>query len=129
MKKLLLIGIIILGLTASIIAVYSGTPALAASKDEVCSGVGAVSGTGGCTTREGEPTVNSILNTAVNVLSLIVGIVAVIFVIYAGFKYVTAEGDSSKISSAKNTLIYAIVGLVVAGVARPLVQFVLNRIL
>jgi hypothetical protein len=128
MKKFLLIGLVLLGITASIVAVHT-SPALAAAKDEVCAGVGAVSGSGGCTTKAGEPTVNSLVSSIVNVLSVIVGIVAVIFVIYAGFKYVTAGGDSSKVSSAKNTLIYAIVGLVVAALARPLVQFVLTKVL
>lgn len=127
MKRFLLIALVITGL-AGTIALYQTAPALAAAKDEICSGVGAVSGTGSCSTKAGEPTVNSVINTAVNVLSLIVGIASIIMVIYAGFKYVTSAGDSGNIASAKNTLIYAIVGIVVAALARPIVQFVLDRL-
>jgi hypothetical protein len=129
MKKFLLIALVAMGLTVGI-GIVAADPALAASaKDEICAGVGAASGTGGCTTKSGEPTVDSIITSVVNILSLFVGILAIIMVIYSGFKYVTSGGDSGKISSAKNTLIYAIVGIVVAAVARPLVQFVLNRVL
>jgi len=127
MKRILIIGLAILGL-AGTVALYHTSPALAAAKDEICAGVGAVSGTGSCNTAAGEPTVNSVINTTVNILSLLVGIVSIIMVIYAGFKYVTSAGDSGKISTAKNTLIYAVVGIVVAALARPIVQFVLSRI-
>jgi uncharacterized membrane protein YuzA (DUF378 family) len=61
--------------------------------------------------------VNSVIKAVVNILSTVVGIAAVIMVILAGFKYVTSAGDSGKVSSAKNTLVYALVGLAVAAVA------------
>jgi hypothetical protein len=127
MKKFLLVGLTVIALMAAVVAVDTA-PALASAKDEICAGVGAASGGGGCTTTSG-PTVNSVINTVVNILSLVVGIIAVIMVVFAGFRYVTSGGDSGKVSSAKNTLIYAIVGIVVAAVARPLVQFILNKVL
>ena len=141
-KRFLLAMVIFAGLAGVIVAMHPA-PVMAApagpllppdstssaAKDEICAGVGAASGTGGCTTKEGEPTVDSVINTVVNILSLIVGIVAVIMVIYSGFKYVTSGGDSSKISSAKTTLIYALVGIAVAALARPLVQYVLTKVL
>lgn len=127
MKRLLLVALVLVGLGVGIAAVDT-VPAMAAAKDEICAGVGAASGGGGCTTNNG-PTVNSIINTVVNILSIMVGIVAVIMVIVAGFRYVTSGGDAGKIASAKNTLIYAIVGIVIAAVARPIVQFVLDRVL
>jgi hypothetical protein len=58
-----------------------------------------------------------------------VGIIAVIMIIFAGFKYVTSGGDSGKISSAKNTLTYAVVGIVVAGVSQLIVRFVVTKII
>ena len=47
-------------------------------------------------------------------------------VIVSGLKYITASGDSSSISSAKNTLIYALVGLAIAALAQIMVHFVLT---
>ena len=72
---------------------------------------------------------NGIYNLAkkiVNVFSVIVGIIAVIMIIYGGFKYITSGGDSGNVSGAKNTLIYAIVGLIIVALAQFIVRFVLN---
>lgn len=98
-------------------ALFSG------AKDNACQGIG--QGTNGCSDTAGSQ-VENIIKNSLNVLSIIVGIVAVIMVIVAGFKYETSGGDSSKISSAKSTLIYALVGLVVVALAQFIVQFVIN---
>ena len=50
-----------------------------------------------------------------------------IVIVVAGFKYVTSAGDASKIASAKNTLIYAIVGLIIVAMSQAIVRFVLQR--
>jgi len=102
--------------------------ALAASaKDEICAGVGAAAGGSGCTTPAGSPTTTSLINTIVNILSIIVGVLAVIMIIFAGFQYVTSGGDSGKLASAKNTLIYAIVGIIIVAFAQTIVKFVINE--
>jgi hypothetical protein len=129
MKKFLLIGLTALSLLIGVVALVHAEPALAAAKDEICAGVGAASGGSGCSTPKDSPTVNSVINTVINILSVFVGIVAVIMIIFAGFKYVTSGGDSSKISSAKNALIYAVVGLVVAALAQVIVRYVVNQVL
>ena len=76
----------------------------------------------------GGPTLNAVVSDVINILSVVVGIVAVIMIIVAGFKYVTSGGDSSSISSAKNTLTYAIVGIVIVALAQSIVYFVLDKI-
>ena len=68
------------------------------------------------------------ISAAINILSIIVGVAAVIVIIISGLKYVTSGGDSNGISSAKNTLIYALIGLVIAGSAQLLVHFVLFQV-
>lgn len=71
--------------------------------------------------------INDIITQAINIFSIIVGIVAVIMIIVGGFKYITSGGDSGNISSAKNTIIYAVIGLVIVALAQFLVQFVLDK--
>ena len=71
--------------------------------------------------------VNSIFAIIVNLLSIVVGILAIIAILYAGAKYILSSGDSGKVENAKSTLIYAIVGLAVASLAQLLVHFVLFR--
>jgi len=79
-------------------------------------------------TAAGTTKIQSIVTTVVNIFSIIVGIVAVIMIIWGGFKYITSGGDTGNITSAKNTIIYAIIGLVVVALAQFLVQFVLDKV-
>ena len=82
-----------------------------------------------CANATGEATssVNNIIATVINVFSLVVGVVAVIMLIVGGLKYITSGGDSGNVTGAKNTILYAIIGLVVVALAQIIVQFVLNR--
>lgn len=73
-------------------------------------------------------TIIDVISAAINILSFVVGIVAIIAIILAGFKYITSAGESNKVSNAKQTLIYALVGIVVAALAQVLVHFVLFNI-
>jgi hypothetical protein len=79
-------------------------------------------------TDNGNTNINTIIKTVINIFSWIVGIVAVIMIIVGGFRYVTAGGDSNNVSSAKNTIIYAIIGLIIVAMAQFIVQFVLNKV-
>lgn len=72
---------------------------------------------------------NGIITVFVNIFSVIVAIVAVIMIIWGGFKYITSGGDSGNITTAKNTIIYAIIGLVIVALAQVLVQFVLSTVI
>lgn len=87
--------------------------------DDVCEGDG-----------EGDAgdTLTGIVTTIINILSVVVGIVAVIMIIVGGFQYLTSQGDSGKVTNAKNTILYAIVGLVIVALAQIIVQFVTGRL-
>lgn len=71
---------------------------------------------------------NGVIRIVSNILIWVVGIVAVIMIVWSGFKYITAAGDSGKIASAKSSLIYAIVGLIIAILAYAIVNFVMERL-
>lgn len=68
------------------------------------------------------------IKKVINILLYIAGIIAVIYVVIAGFRYVTSNGDSGAITKAKNTVIYALIGLAVAVMAYAIVNFVLDNI-
>ncbi len=74
-----------------------------------------------------EENLNGVISRIVNLLSVIVGIVAVVMIIIGGFKYITSGGDSGSITSAKHTIIYAIVGLIIVALAQVIVRFVLSK--
>lgn len=67
-------------------------------------------------------TINGILNAVIGVVAL----VAVVMIIIAGIRYATSGGDKAGVETAKNQILYAIIGLVVAFVAYALVAFVTN---
>ena len=68
-----------------------------------------------------------LLANALNLTYFIAGIVAVIVIIVAGILYVTSSGDPAKVTKAKNTITYAVVGLVIILVAFTITGFVTGR--
>ncbi len=76
----------------------------------------------GCTEGSG------IFQIIVNVILFIIGAVAVIMIVVGGVRYTVSNGDSNAVQGAKNTIMYAIVGLVVAIIAYALVNFVVVNI-
>ena len=69
-----------------------------------------------------------VLVTVLNILSFIVGVASVLMVLLGGFKYITSNGDSNAISSAKNTVLYSIVGAVVFLFSQLIIRFVISRL-
>lgn len=63
-----------------------------------------------------------------NTILYIVGVIAVIMLIIGGIRYVISGGDSKKVTDAKNTVLYAIIGLVVAVFAYAIVNFVITSL-
>jgi hypothetical protein len=78
-------------------------------------------------TADADEQFNNIITQVINIFSIIVGVIAVIMIIYGGFRYITSGGDSGKVGDAKNTILYAIIGLVLVALAQFIVKFVLNR--
>ena len=70
--------------------------------------------------------VDRIVSQVINILSLIVAVVAVVMIIIGGLKYITSGGESGNVTGAKNTILYAVVGLVVVAMAQVLVRFVVD---
>lgn len=63
-----------------------------------------------------------------NTILYIIGIVSVVMLIFGGFRYVVSGGDSKKVADAKNTILYAIIGLIISLLAYAIVNFVINTI-
>ncbi len=97
------------------------------AQQTVCSTLGAGANCSN-TSPNGSLSINQVIKVIVNIFSFVVGVVAVIMIMVGGFQYVTSGGDSSKTSSAKNVIVYAIVGLLIVGFAQTIVWFVLNHL-
>ena len=71
---------------------------------------------------------DGLIKKVVNLLLWAIGIVSVIMIIIGGFRYATSNGDSNQVSAAKNTIMYAVIGLVIAIFAYAIVKFVFVQI-
>lgn len=87
---------------------------------------------GGATSAKGEDQQENLFGpdglfqTITNVLLFVIGAVSVIMLIIGGIRYVVSGGDSSAVTSAKNTILYAVIGIVVAILAYAMVNFVIT---
>ena len=81
---------------------------------------------------EGMPTEligdNGVFSRLTNTILLIVGLISVIMLVYGGLRYILSGGDSKKVTDAKNTILYAIIGLIISLLAYAIVHFVLNSV-
>ncbi|MFO0887163.1 MAG: hypothetical protein H6793_01750 [Candidatus Nomurabacteria bacterium] len=71
---------------------------------------------------------NGIITKVIEIMIMIAGVASVIMIMVGGFKYMVSNGDSGKVSSAKDTILYSIIGLVVVVIAQAIVSFVITRL-
>jgi hypothetical protein len=81
-----------------------------------------------CSTSDATEKINNLIHTIVNLLSAIVGIVAVVMIIVGGLRYITSGGNDASVTGAKNTILYAIIGLIIVALAQILVRFTLSKV-
>lgn len=101
---------------------------LSGSKDEVCAGV-ALQPSGVCNPNTAGGKLRHTVRIVIDVISVIAGIISVIFVILAGFRFVTSGGEANAVASARSAAVYALVGLVVVAVSQILVKYVMFRVI
>jgi hypothetical protein len=83
----------------------------------------------GCTTNEvGLEKHGGLATQIVNTILYAAGVVALVFILVSGFRYITATGDSTRIQAAKETLLYAIIGLIITILAVPIADFVIAHV-
>jgi hypothetical protein len=121
----------IIGLTALAPAYALSAPVKAdtyfadASTDAACGALTQLNNDQDCTT--GATKVSSVLETIVQIISFLAGAIAVVMIVLAGFKFITSGGDANKVASARNSLIYALIGIVVVALAQTIIHFALNN--
>jgi|GEM_PF-253713 len=107
------------------VAKVGSTPAKCVAKQTAQGGIGSAKGDGVPTELFGQ---GSIFTTIVNTLLFVIGAVSVIMLIWGGIRYTTSAGNSSAVTSAKNTIMYAIIGLIIAFLAYAIINWVLGAI-
>ncbi|HET9721608.1 MAG TPA: hypothetical protein VFP32_01075 [Candidatus Saccharimonadales bacterium] len=136
-KKVKMFLLSISAMLMMVLPLAAGGAALAAAGDPInqtdinnslCTGSnGSFDTNPSCTNTDASGSVSHLITVVVNVLSIIVGVIAVIMIIIAGLRYVTSGGKEEGVKNAKNTILYAIIGLVIVALAQLIVHYVLNK--
>lgn len=82
-----------------------------------------------CTGNEDTNSLKDTIVGIVNVLLILVTIVASIYLVLGGIRYITSEGESDQTKKAKNTIVYAVIGLIVIGLSAMVVNFVIDDVI
>ena len=124
-KSIKVLKIVVLVLILSLISSFILTGSVFADQSPaqkaVCESLG-----GPCDEADGSG-IDSVVGAALNILSLVAGVIAVIMIIIAGLKFMTSQGDASKVAGARNSVIYAVIGIVIVVMAQIIVQFVIKQ--
>ena|SRR5687768_849901 len=76
---------------------------------------------------QSEDSATGMIKIVINILLFIIGIIAVIMIIVGGIRYTLSNGNASSVKEAKDTILYAVVGLIIAMMAYAIVNFVVGR--
>ncbi|HEU5187189.1 MAG TPA: pilin [Candidatus Saccharimonadales bacterium] len=84
-----------------------------------------------CAAKQGEGGLfgpNSLWNNILNTVTFVIGAVAVLMIIIGAMRYALSAGDQAQVTTAKNTILYAVIALIIAVMANAIVNFVLTNI-
>ena|SRR5688572_15556800 len=132
MLKQLLLSLTLALSLGLLLAPQAGLAQVDVGKEQACQGAGGQYDTasGTCTTIGEEPgrDLPSIIKDVINLIIFIVGAVAVLMLVIGGLRYVLSGGDQAGVEGAKNTILYSVIGIVVAFMAYAIVNFVLGAL-
>lgn len=117
--------------TLALVGVIAGSlvvlPATVSAQVDPCSGAGANS-TYCKGAAQGQSDVMGIVKNIINLLLTAIGVISVIMIIVGGINFALSNGDAQKVTKARNTILYAVIGLIVAIFSYAIVDFAFNRV-
>ena len=128
MKKKIILAILMMG---SLAFLPGRALAVELGQDKICDGHivdPAQKEAAGCDKTADAGEVGNVMQNVINIVIAVLGIVAVLFVIIGAAQYMVSQGDPAKAKKAKDTIIYAILGVVLATLAYAIVNFVLMNV-
>jgi hypothetical protein len=124
---------IVIAVAVFLTVIFAGlsSPALAGTKSSIKCGINAAAGAASsdCSTAPKPATdFTDLVAKIINVMSVLVGAIAVVMIVIAGFRFVTSAGNETAVAAARKTILYAVIGLLVVAFAQALVHFVLKKV-
>lgn len=127
MIRFLILPVIIFVTATLLLPMQASAQLFQGSTNEACKGA-TLDGTGDCDSISANSGIRDFARRGIELFSFVIGIIAVIMIIIGGIRYVTSGGDPTSTKGAKDTIIYALVGLVIAALAQVIVRFVLKQV-
>lgn len=124
MKKLQTIitsALLVLGMSFAVSPLFVVDTVSADAKTEILGGANSAD-------PGGAPTLENSFESIVSIMLFVIGAISVIVIVVGGILYVTSTGDAAKTKRAKDTILYAVVGLVVSILAYSIVKFVIEGV-
>ncbi len=134
MKKYLLTLLIPISIAYISSSVFAADNTIPTGINSICAQAAANNGgtrPGFCNDTSSPPTQNpaySVFSTVLDILSWAIGIISVIVIIIAGIRMITSSGDSKSFSSARDSILYAVIGIVVFAVSQIILYFVISKL-
>lgn len=124
-----LLTALVVTMSFGVFAHFSFTsPTVSAQASLACDGLSPNQSGGDCTTPPAtEPSVDSALESVLDILSLVAGVISVIMIIISATKFMTSQGDAGKVASARTSIIYAVIGIIIVALAQTIIFFVLDK--
>lgn len=126
LTKSVVVWMVVFAAVLGLMTALSSTSVFAAGCDDTTSIQAGVDCIGG--NIDNNTDLQSVITSVVNTLLFVIGIISVIMLIVGGIRYVVSGGNQSQVEGARNTILYAIVGLVIAFVAWGVVNFVVKAL-
>lgn len=127
LKKIVTPMVVVMSLLG-LIGLSAIAPSYTASASTVSEVKSGVTGVGGDTDGNRSGDVAVTIKKVIGILLFLIGMIAVIFIVIAGFRFVTSNGDSNTVSAAKDTIIYSVLGIIIAVMAYAIVNFIIDNI-
>ena len=124
-KLLVVTALVVAGISQ---IVFQGTTFASTISTDTCKGIelatGSATANGNSCEDSNDDEFGKIVRQVINILSILVGAISVIMLIIGGFRYIVSGGESSSTKAAKDTIMYALIGLVIVLFAQVIVRFV-----
>jgi cytochrome bd-type quinol oxidase subunit 2 len=131
LKRVTIALLLSIGLAVPLFNAPASADLFSGAKGEACAAVDASDSAGKCDQNkldQGQTSLSKTLITLLNLLTIVVGLLSVIMIVISGIRFVSSNGDPNHVTSARNTFIYALIGLVVVAFAQIIVKLVLGRL-
>ncbi len=126
-KRLRILTILVFGLLPAGLALSPSLAYADTVQNSIQSGVNQASGNNAPSSSPGT-TIANVIKTILNILSAVAGVAAVVMIVVAGLRLVLSAGSEGAVKGAKNSIIYAVIGLIIVALAQIIVHFVIGNI-